>query len=440
MPMSSSYKQSLFPILPDIMDKFRPCLVGDYAPDVPLLDRALSPGAHIYDEKGIRETISLMLKLFFTAHPGTNFFAVKACPNIEILKIMLDMGFGLDCSSPTEIVRALKAGAKSGQIMFTSNNTNPLFYQLALDSGAILNLDDITFLNKVPEIPKRICFRYNPGNRRTEGSNKIIGNPVNQKYGLRHDQIVEAYRIARDKGAEIFGLHTMFASNSLDPYVLAGNVKMQLEIAEMIQDALGIKLEFINIGGGLGTNYRPEETPLDIYLMAEITNNELADFKAKRGYLPHLYIESGRYVTGPHGVLVASIINIMDKYKKFLGIDICDACDILRAGIYPAYHEISIVTPQGKERSFNDGSEIASIVGPLCENIHMVSDRKLPIAFEKDLVVVHNTGAHGIAMAMPYNGWCPSQELLFRPDNTVVRIARAGTMRDLLAREEGFTF
>lgn len=431
MPISSAFKRRLFPLIPRIMREFKPIMVG-YDKSLKT-EWALSPGFHIYDEIGIRQTIALMKELFFTAHPGTNFFAVKACPNIHILKIMLDMGFGLDCASPTELYRAKLAGAQR-QIMYTSNNTNPEFYKYALEVDCILNLDDISFLDKVPRVPERICFRYNPGNSRTEGSNSIIGDPPNQKYGLRHDQIVEAYRRARDKGATIFGLHTMYASNCRDAKILAGNVKMQLSVVEEVMTALGIQFEFINIGGGLGINYKNNDELLDIRLMAEFINKQLDDFKAKHNYLPLLYLESGRYVTGPHGVLVSKAINVMDKYKKFIGIDICDAADILRAPIYPAYHEVSILTPQGVEK-IDGPKEIVSIVGPLCENMHMVSDRELPVINEGDYVVVHDTGAHGIAMSMKYNGWGASQELLLRKDNSIVRISRAETIGDLLLRE-----
>lgn len=432
MPMSQRFKERLFPLIPRIAHDFHPITVGDNNHPIP--SWALSPGFHIYDEQGIRETIALMQKLFFTTHPGTNFFAVKACPNVEILKIILDAGFGLDCASPTELYRAQLAGALPHQIMYTSNNTHPDHYEYAMSVAGILNLDDISFIDKLPRVPERICFRYNPGDRRTEGSNSIIGNPVNQKYGLRYDQIIEAYKKALDKGAKIFGIHTMYASNCRDAKILAGNAKMQLEMVAKIQDMLPIQLEFINIGGGLGVNYNPEDAPLDIIEMSERVNDLLDDFKARRGYLPKLYSESGRYVTGPNGVLVTQVINKMDKYKKFIGVDICDAADIFRTGIYSAYHEVSIISPDGVEKLLGQ-KEIVSIVGPLCENMHMISDRDLPIINEKDFVVVHDDGAHGIAMASRYNGWGESQQLLLRPDKSVVRISNAVTIADLLANE-----
>ncbi|MBU4216838.1 diaminopimelate decarboxylase [Candidatus Parcubacteria bacterium] len=430
--MSQIFKDRLFPLIPKIAYDFRPIMAGNK--NYPVPSWALSPGFHVYDEQGIRDTITLMQKLFFTAHLGTNFFAVKACPNVQILKIMLDAGFGLDCASPTELYRAQLAGALPHQVMYTSNNTHPSHYEYAMSVAGILNLDDISFIDKLPRVPERICFRYNPGERRTEGSNSIIGNPVNQKYGLQYDQIIDAYKKVQDKGATIFGIHTMYASNCRDAKILAGNAKMQLEMAERIQDMLGIQLEFINIGGGLGVNYNPEDQPLDIVEMSELINHYLDDFKTRRGYLPELYMESGRFVTGPNGVLVSQVINKMDKYKQFIGVDICDAADILRAGIYPSPHEVSILCSDGEEKILGPKRTV-SIVGPLCENIHMISDRNLPIICEDDFVVVHDTGAHGIAMAMRYNGWGESQQLLLRPDNSVVRISNAATIAGLLATE-----
>lgn len=428
--MSQTFKERLFPLIPQISEDFRPLLVGDFSTDDEAF--ALSPAFHIYDEAGIRETIARMQAAFFASHQGTNFFAVKANPNQEILRIVLDMGFGLDCSSPTELALAKRVGALPHQIMYTSNNTHPHFYPYVLSAGCTLNLDDLSFIDRVPHMPEWICFRYNPGDRRQEGTDAIIGKPIEQKFGLRHDQIVEAYRRARDMGAKKFGIHTMYASNSLDPRVLAGNAKMQLEVADEVQDALGITFEFINIGGGLGINYRPDQSPLDIDTMAQLIGEELAAFRAKRGYLPKLHMESGRYVTGPHGALVGSVINVMEKYQPFVGVDFCDTADILRAPLYPAYHEVSILDPDGRERLMGVDARQVSIVGPLCENMHMVSKRWLPPISIGDKVVVHDTGAHGAAMSMKYNGWGSSQQLLLTPENAVIRIARAETIGDLL--------
>ena len=437
MPMSESFKERLFPLVTKIMWDFKPRLAGEILGDISLGKEttwALSSGFHIYDETGILETIAQMKKLFFTRYRGKNFFAVKACPNVEILRIILGADFGLDCASPTELFRALLAGAQPYQIMYSSNNTALPFFKYAEKIGCILNLDDISFLPKLPHVPERICFRYNPGELRTEGSNTIIGNPPNQKYGLRHDQIMVAFRQARQKGVRIFGLHTMFVSNCRDPKVLASNARMLLEIAESLQKELDIELEFINIGGGLGISYKSGDQPLDVEAMAQLINEMLEDFQVRCGYTPLLYMESGRYVTGPHGVLVAPVINVMNKYKKFIGLGICDAADILRALIYPAHHEVSVLTTDGQEK-IGGPKELVSIVGPLCENMHLAPDRLLPIIVEDDFVVVHDTGAHGIAMGSGYNGWGRSQELLLHSDNSVTRVSRPETIGDLTARE-----
>jgi len=434
VPISRDFKKRIFPLIPQIMEKFSlgrgrltPSEVGFYH---------LSQGAHIYDERGLIETISRMKEVFFSTYPGNNFFAVKACPNVKILEIIVKTGFGLDCASPTEIYRAKLAGADSRKIMYTSNNTELDFFKVAMEEGCIINLDDISYLQKLSKIPEAICFRYNPGEIRAEGTNSIIGNPPNQKYGVRDDQVVEAYTLAKEMGSKKFGIHTMYTSNCRDYKVFVGNARMQLEVIERVQKEVGIKFDFFNIGGGLGIPYHPDHESLDIEAMADGINAEMRRFKERNGYVPLLYMESGRYVMGPNGILVGKVINIMEKYKKFIGVNFCDGADILRAGIYPAYHEVSVITPGGEEKTCSEGNmEKVSIVGPLCENIHMVSDRDLPIIEEEDYIAIHDTGAHGIAMGMNYNGWGKSQELLMRLDNSVERIGRPQTIGDLLACE-----
>ncbi len=413
MPMSKDFKERLFPVLPAILEDFE------------------SP-AHIYDEAGIKQTILEMKRLLFTKRTGKNFFAVKACPNMEILRIMIEMGFGLDCSSPTELIRARRVGARPEDIMFTSNNTHPDSFKEAMaDGGCILNLDDITFIKKLDAVPKRICFRYNPGDLRTEGSNKKIGNPPEQKYGVRHDQIIESYKIARDLGAEIFGIHTMYCSNQRDYKNLAGTNEMQLEIVEMVQDKLGIQFEFLNMGGGLGTPYRLDEPELDIVALADDIDEALDRFEDRNGYCPEFYTESGRYVTGPHGVIACTCVNRMSKYKEFVGIDFSEAADLLRAVIYDdSYHHITVL---GKEEC--DECEVVDVVGPLCENFKLAENRRLPKIVEGDVLIVENTGAHAIAMGSNYNDWPKSQQLLFKENGIVKRIARAQTSEDLMITE-----
>ena len=253
MPMSSDFRKRLLPVLPEIVEQY-------------------GTPFHIYDEIGIRETGDRLKKAFSSMESFREYFAVKALPNPRILALMHDMGFGFDCSSIAELVLARRVSAKGEDLMFTSNNTSRAeFEAAAADGGSIINLDDISLISKVNPMPELICFRYNPGPRRT--GNSIIGNPVESKYGVAHHQILEAYRMARSAGAKRFGLHTMLASNELHHPYMVQTAQMLLEIAEWIGTELGLRFEFINIGGGLGIPYRPEDQPFDL----EALGKEIAE-------------------------------------------------------------------------------------------------------------------------------------------------------------------
>lgn len=420
------------------MSDFEPIkLVGSL---FPAPDWALSPAAVILDEKGIVDDILMMKKHLFVREGDTNFFAVKCNPNIFVLRLVLSMGFGLDCASPTELYLALLAGAKPDRIIYTANNLSINYLQYAIRQNCIINIDDVTGLNLLEEVledtglemPKLICFRYNPGDRRSDGgTNFIIGEPTDQKYGLTYEQIFPAYKRAKEMGAEEFGIHTMYASNCLDHGVLAGNVSMQLNMVDELQNITGLPFKFVDPGGGIGVNYRPEQPSVNLPLMGEIINTVMADFEAKRGYLPKLWFESGRYVVAPHGVLVGHVINVLQKYKMFIGVDFCDACDLHRSNIYEsAYHHVSLLDSYGRPKT---GKEIeVDVVGPLCENVRLAKARLLPAPKAGDLIIVEDAGGHGQAMAMNYNGWGKSQTLMFHADNSVSRIARAETIGDLL--------
>jgi diaminopimelate decarboxylase len=435
--MTEDFKRRLFPILPRILDDFKPDLVGS---PIPAPMWALSPGAVILDELGIRGTIEEMKRHLLIRPGDNNFFAVKCNPNIHLLRLILETGFGLDCASPTELYLALAAGAPADRIMYTANNLSAPYLDYALRVGCIINLDDITALDLLEtvleegllEMPKLICFRYNPGKRRIDGgANFIIGEPEDQKYGLTYEQIFPAYKRAKQMGAQEFGIHTMYASNCLDHAVLAGNVKMQLEMVNELQDTIGSPFTFINAGGGIGVNYRPHESPVDLAKMGEIVNDAMAEFRTRRGYLPHLWFESGRYVAAPHGVLAGRVINVLSKYKMFVGVDFCDAADLHRANIYQsAWHRVSLLNADGQPRSGHE--HVVDIVGPLCENVRLAQDRQLPAPQKGDLIVVEDAGGHGQAMKMNYNGWGASQALMLHPDNSVSRIGRAETIADLL--------
>ncbi len=408
MPMSEDFTSRLSPRLDKIAARF-------------------GTPFHIYDERGIRETGRNLKKMFSGVAGFREFFAVKALPNPRILKIMQDMGFGFDCSSSPEIRLARSVGSRGDDIMFTSNNTGAREFETALkNGGCILNLDDISLVAKTPEMPELICFRYNPGPRRK--GNKIIGNPVESKYGVSHDQIKAAYQAAMDRGARRFGLHTMLASNELNYEYMVETAKMILDMARMIADELGITFEFVNIGGGLGIPYHPDQKSLDIKAMAGEITALLDDFKSSNRFVPRLFMESGRYMTGPHGVLVTTVINHKRIYRKYVGVD-ASMSALMRPGIYDTYHHIHI---HGKAHV--TATEKVDVAGSLCENIDKFAiQRDLPETSEGDLLIIHDTGAHGHAMGFNYNGNLRPKELLLRDDNRVELIRREETFEDYCA-------
>ncbi len=383
---------------------------------------------HVYDEKGLLETGEALKQAFSGIEGFQEYFAVKALPNPRILQIMGAMGFGYDCSSIAELRMSRSVGARGDLIMFTSTNTSSReFTEAAADGGCILNLDDISLVDKVPQMPERICFRYNPGNRRT--GNSIIGNPVESKYGVSHDQILDAYRRARDRGAKRFGLHTMLASNELDHSYMVETARMLLELVQWISQKLSIRFEFINIGGGLGIPYRPDERPLDIQTMGAEIAQAFDAFREREGYAPAMFMESGRYMTGPHGILVTQAINRKEIYRTYVGVDACMSA-LMRPGMYQAYHHITLPNQA-------DGSEVVDVVGSLCENNDKFAiQRELPVISDGDLIYIHDTGAHGHAMGFTYNGKLRPKELLLRVDGSVELIRRAERLDDYFATLE----
>jgi diaminopimelate decarboxylase len=405
MPMSQSYKDRLFPILPQ--------LAAHYGTPF-----------HIYDEAGIRAT-GAGLNQAFAGIPGfREYFAVKALPNPRILEVLSDLGFGFDCSSVAELILSRQVGARGEDIMFTSNNTSTDEYAFAeADGGSILNLDDISLIAKVPNFPELICFRYNPGPRRT--GNIIIGNPVEAKYGVAHDQLVDAYRIAGERGAKRFGLHTMVASNERDYTYIVETARVLLELTAELKKALGIELEFVNIGGGLGIPYHPEHSALDLAAMAKEITALFDAFRSANGFAPKMLMESGRFITGPHGCLVTTAINAKQTYRNYVGVDACMSA-LMRPALYDAYHHIDIL---GKEHL--PKSETYDVVGSLCENNDKFAvQRELPTIDDGDILIIHDTGAHGHSMGFQYNGRLRPKELLLRTDGAVELIRRAETVED----------
>ena len=293
------------------------------------------------------------------------------------------------------------------------------------DGGSIVNLDDISLLGNLPAIPEQISFRYNPGERRT--GNAIIGTPVEAKYGVSHDQLIQAYAEARALGAKRFGLHTMLASNELDHTYMVQTAAMLLEEARRIMEELDIRLEFINIGGGLGIPYRPADTPLDLEAMGASISGLFRKFFKETGSMPKLYMESGRFMTGPHGALVTTAINRKEIYRTYVGVD-ASMSALMRPGVYGAYHHITV---PGKSDA--DG-QVVDVVGSLCENNDKFAiQRRLPNIAKGDRVVIHDTGAHGHAMGFNYNGQLRPKELLLRTDGTIELIRREERLEDYFA-------
>lgn len=407
MPMSQEFKHRLFPHIREIAAHY-------------------GTPFHLYDEAGILATGAALKQAFAGIDGFREYYAVKALPNPRILALMKEMDFGFDCSSIPELVMSRKVGGRGEEIMFTSNNTSrEEFDAAAAEGGCILNLDDISLIAKVPRFPELICFRYNPGPRRT--GNVIIGNPVEAKYGIAHDQVVSAYRMAMERGAKRFGLHTMVASNERDCTYIIETARMLLELTALVDDELGIRFEFVNIGGGLGIPYRPEDNALDLATMAREITAQFDEFKVRRGFAPRMYMESGRWITGPHGVLVTTAINHKNIYRQYIGVDSCMS-SLMRPALYGSYHHIDVV---GKENL--PLSETYDIVGSLCENNDKFAvQRALPPIHDGDLLVIQDTGAHGYAMGFQYNGRLRPKELLLRTDGTVELIRRAETVEDYL--------
>ena len=385
---------------------------------------------HIYDEAAILANARRLKSAFRDIHGFKEFFAVKALPNPFIMKILKEEGFGADCSSLPELLLAEKVGIVGEDIMFSSNDTPAEEYIKARELGAIINLDDIShipFLERVTCIPELICFRYNPGPLK-EG-NVIIGKPEEAKYGFTREQIIDGYRMAREKGARRFGLHTMVASNELDYRYFIETAAILFDLVVEVHQKVGIRIEFTNIGGGIGIPYRPEQEAVPYEKIAEGVKAAYEDKIVGNGLAPvKLFMECGRAITGPYGYLVTRVRHIKDTYKRYVGLDACMA-NLMRPAMYGAYHHITVM---GKESLPADHKY--DVTGSLCENNDKFAiDRMLPTVDVGDILVIHDTGAHGHAMGFNYNGKLRSAELLLRENGEVVQIRRAETPDDYFA-------
>jgi diaminopimelate decarboxylase len=385
---------------------------------------------HLYDEAAIRANARRLTAAFADIHGFREFFAVKALPNPFILSILRDEGFGADCSSLPELVLAERVGLRGEQIMFTSNDTPAEEFAKARALGAIVNLDDLShlpFLEQYAGLPELLCFRYNPGPLKK--GNAIIGHPEEAKYGFTREQLFTGYREAREKGVSRFGLHTMVASNELDPQYFVETAGLLFDLVAEISEALQIRFEFVNIGGGIGIPYRPEQEAVSYERVADGIRAAYQARIVARGLSPlKLYLECGRVITGPYGYLVSRVRHVKRIYKDYVGLDACMA-NLMRPGLYGAYHHITV---PGKEERPHDRTY--DVTGSLCENNDKFAiDRMLPAIAPGDLLVIHDTGAHGHAMGFNYNGKLRSAELLLRESGEVVEIRRAETMADHFA-------
>ena len=386
---------------------------------------------HIYDEKGIRNNAKKVNEAFAWNRGFKEYFAVKATPNPVILKILKEEGCGVDCSSLTELMLAEKVGFSGRDIMFSSNATPAEEYVYAKKLGAIINLDDIThidFLEKCAGIPETICMRYNPGGDFTI-SNTIMDKPGEAKYGVTKEQLLEGFIRLRDKGAKEFGVHAFLASNTLTNEYYPALARILFETIVWLKKESGIKVSFVDMSGGIGIPYKPEDEPNDIAVIASLVKDVYEEVLVGEGLGDvEIYTELGRFMLGPYGCLVATAVHEKNIYKNYIGLDAC-AANLMRPAIYGAYHHITV---SGKEDSPCD--HVYDVTGSLCENNDKFAiNRELPKIDIGDRIVIHDTGAHGFAMGYNYNGKLRSSELLLRENGDVQLIRRAETPSDYFA-------
>ncbi|MBR1559919.1 MAG: diaminopimelate decarboxylase [Clostridia bacterium] len=385
---------------------------------------------HLYDEAGIRRTARALRSAFSWNDGFKEYFAVKACPNPFILKILKEEGCGVDCASMTELKLAEALGFSGDEIMFSSNETPAVEFEYARKLGAIINLDDIThidFLRKHGGIPERICLRYNPGGELLIGS-VYMGQPSGSKFGMTKQQIVHAVQHLMQLGVKEFGLHALLASNAADNNYYPANAMILFELAIELHQKLGAKIFMINLSGGVGIPYQPDQEMPDIQKIGRSIEESFDVMTSARLGDVSLSTELGRFMTGPHGCLVATAIHKKHIYKEYIGLDAC-AVNLMRPAMYDAYHHITVV---GKEFDLCD--HMYDVVGSLCENNDKFAvDRALPEIHDGDLIVIHDTGAHGYSMGYNYNGKLKSAEILLHPDGSFDMIRRAETIRDYFA-------
>ncbi|MGN0400275.1 MAG: diaminopimelate decarboxylase [Blautia sp.] len=392
---------------------------------------------HLYDEKGIRENMKAVQEAFSWNKGFKEYFAVKACPNPFLIDILKEYGCGCDCSSYTELMMSSAIGCTGNDIMFSSNDTPAEEYKYAYELGATINLDDITHIDFLEEtigtIPKRISCRYNPGGI-FELGNGIMDNPGDSKYGMTTEQIFDAFRILKEKGAEEFGIHAFLASNTVTNEYYPVLAKQLFELAVKLEKETGADIKFINLSGGVGIPYRPEQEPNDIRVIGEGVRKVYEEVLVPAGMGDvEIYSEMGRFMMGPYGCLVTKAIHEKHTHKEYIGVDAC-AVNLMRPAMYGAYHHITVM---GKENQPCDHKY--DVTGSLCENNDKFAiDRMLPEIEMGDLLVIHDTGAHGFAMGYNYNGKLKSAEVLLKEDGSAQLIRRAEEPKDYFATFDCF--
>lgn len=382
---------------------------------------------HIYDEAGIRKTARDLLSAFSWNKGFKEFFAVKALPNPVILNILKEEGCGVDCSSYTELLLAKAVGFKGSEVMFSSNVTPKEDYLLARELGAYINLDDASDADIVTDLfplPKTMCLRYNPGGTFAIG-NTIMDNPQDAKYGMTEEQMVEAIKKLMGRGVKHFGIHAFLSSNTLTDYYYPILAEMMFLLAVRVKKATGADISFINLSGGIGIPYMPEDEKVDIFHVGRKVKEAYESILVPEGMEPSIFAELGRFMTGPHGALVTRVVHEKKIYKDYLGVDAC-AADLMRPAMYGAYHHITVL---GKEDEAPANKY--DVTGGLCENNDKFAvDRMLPKTEIGDLLFIHDTGAHGFSMGYNYNGKLRSAEILLKEDGSFRLIRRAETPDD----------
>lgn len=385
---------------------------------------------YLYDEKAMLANGKALLQHFSWNEGFKEYFAVKACPNPHIIRALGQIGFGVDCSSRTELELAERLGFTGDDILYTSNVTSKADYEKALSLGAIINLDvdsHLEFIQSFAPLPDTISFRYNPGPLKS--GNAIIGEPLQSKFGMTEAQLLSGVQRAAAAGISRIGLHTMVASNERDPQYFVETGDILFVLVSKIKQQFGVEIAFLNLGGGLGIPYRPGEQPLDVGAASRGLEQGYRKLLADTGIPAFpIFLESGRYITGPYGYLISRVEHVKKTYKTYVGLD-ATMVDLMRPGMYGAYHHIDVVAGNAQGATM-----VADVTGSLCENNDKFAiDRTIPVCERGDLVVIYDAGAHGHCMGFNYNGKLKAPEVLLRSDGSLVEIRRRQTLADYFA-------